>query len=177
MSGVLFAFVEPFSQAIPQTHRTHAERLTNGVCVANNRRRQVTTYAAKKSKQSKQSKEVPSVNEEASNVKESSKFTRSGRVLVRQEIRYMQLLDAIRAGEVKEMVFAQQGVDRSIAIFKDETLHRTTTGSTPHPALELLRVRITCRAWLATMRCRRHQPCVHGSVDHLPPPPQPPTTF
>ena len=23
MSGVLFAFVEPFSQAIPQTHRTH----------------------------------------------------------------------------------------------------------------------------------------------------------
>eukprot|EP00240_Pyramimonas_obovata_P003992 CAMPEP_0118924010 /NCGR_PEP_ID=MMETSP1169-20130426/2332_1 /TAXON_ID=36882 /ORGANISM="Pyramimonas obovata, Strain CCMP722" /LENGTH=354 /DNA_ID=CAMNT_0006865085 /DNA_START=122 /DNA_END=1183 /DNA_ORIENTATION=+ len=77
------------------------------------RRRQVTTYAAK---DAPQSKEAP---KEAAKGKEAPKFTKSGRVLVRQEIRYMQLLDAIRAGEVKEMVFAQQGIDRSIAIFKD----------------------------------------------------------
>jgi hypothetical protein len=39
--------------------------------------------------------------------------------MVQQDIRYMELLEAIRNGEVKEMVFAQQGVDRSIAIFKN----------------------------------------------------------
>lgn len=45
-------------------------------------------------------------------------FTKAGKPIVTKTMRYVELLEDIRNGDIKEVVFAQAGVDRALAIYK-----------------------------------------------------------